>query len=176
MATFTITGDIKAIERAIRKEPKIARAAAISAINKTVAIAQTAGVRELGRVKKLPARLVKARTKVRRASLRRLSATLTALTAGLPIDRLKFRELKKGISAAGKKYPHAFIVQKTKALIFERKVIGGQRAARLPIERVKVELNPEASTIFERVTNAAVRKDLQRIFDNDLRFRLRRRG
>ena len=92
MAQFKVKGDLRAIERALSQEPKLAKAAAISALNKTVAQAQTAGVRELAKRKSLPVRLVKRRTKIQRANAKRQIATLIALTAGLPVDQLKYSE------------------------------------------------------------------------------------
>lgn len=174
----TVKGDLRAIERALKQEPLIARLSAVSAINRTAAIAQTAGVRELSASKKLPTRLVKARTRILRARGAKLFALLITLTAGVPVDRLKYRELKKGLSAAGRKFPHAFVAYRDRnhPLVFERQIVGGKRAGRLPIERVKISLHPEADQIFGRVTAAAVQRDLVRIFERELRYRLSRRA
>lgn len=179
MAQFKVKGDLRAIERALSQEPKLAKAAAISALNKTVAQAQTAGVRELAKRKSLPVRLVKRRTKIQRANAKRQIATLIALTAGLPVDQLKYSEAKKGgIRAAGNRYPHAFAanVGASKALVFERKSINGQRVARLPIERVKIPIREHAEAIFEAATNKAVRTKLATIFARELAFRVARRA
>jgi hypothetical protein len=179
MAVIKIKGDLSAIERALKEEPKLAKAAAVSALNKTVTQAQTVGVRALAQRKGLPVRLVKRRTKVQRASARRLYAALVTLTAGMPIDQLKSVDLKKGgISAAGKQYPHAFRakVGGYKPLIFERKVMGGQRVGRLPIERVKIPLNPEADTIFRNAISKTLATKLEAIFERELQFRLARRS
>lgn len=179
MAVIKIKGDLSAIERALKQEPKLAKAAAISALNKTVAQAQTAGVRTLATRKQLPIRIVKRRTKVQRANAKRLYAALVTLTAGIPIDQLNARDLKKGgISAGGKRYPHAFRakVGGEKALIFERKVFGGQRVGRLPIERVKIPLLPEADPIFLAAVKQALGTKLGKIFEQELKFRLTKRA
>jgi hypothetical protein len=175
VTNLTIKGDLAAIERALKEEPKLARRAAVSALNKTVGIAQTAGVRELARAKKLPTSIVKGRTRVIRASQRRLLAKFITLTAGVPIDRLSYRELRQGISAAGQKFPHAFTNNVGRPVIFERKVIGGKRVGRLPIERVKFPLNPEADQIFARAVDGALNTNLRRIFESELAYRLARR-
>jgi hypothetical protein len=43
--------------------------------------------------------------------------------------------------------------------------------SRLPIDRVKIELNPEADTIYARNLSRVVSAELTRIFNNELRFR-----
>ena len=178
MAIIKLRGDLSAIERAIAQDPKLAKAAAASALNKAVAQAQTAGVRELAQAKKLPVRIVKRRTKIVRASARNLIARLVTLTAGLPIDQLKAFDSKQGgINAGGKRYPHAFFAQvgAQKALAFERKVIHGRRAGRLPLERVKIPLNPEADSIFRAAVDRVLKNKLDAIFVQELSFRLARR-
>lgn len=179
MAVINIKGDLSAIERALKQEPKFAKAAAVSALNKTIAQAQTAGVRELARRKNLPVRLVKRRTKLQRANQRRLVATLIALTAGIPIDQMKYSAtLKRGVTAAGARYPHAFtaLVGAAKPLVFERKSVNGARVARLPIERVKIPIRVPAETIFQAAVGNAVRTKLESIFERELRFRVARRA
>lgn len=176
---ITVRGDLSRIERALREEPKIAKAAALSAVNRTVALAQTAGVRELSRVKAVPVRALRARTRIIKAARQRLYGQLITLTAGLPIDQLPYRQAKAGITAAGKRYRSAFVAKGlggTKPLVFERREIGGKRAPRLPIDRVKIALNPEADAIFGRVTAQAVREQLPRLFDSQMAYRLARRG
>lgn len=179
MAIFKIKGDLTTIERALIQEPKLAKAAAVSALNKTIAQAQTAGVRELAKRKSLPVRLVKRRTKIKRANAKTLVATLIALTAGIPIDQLKYSAtLKNGIRAAGVRYPHAFsaFVGAAKPLVFERKSINGQRVGRLPIERVKIPIRAHAEAIFAAATSKAVRTKLESIFERELAFRVARRA
>lgn len=191
MAFIKVKGDLSAIEKALKEEPKLARAAAVSAINKTTLQAQTAGVRELAKLKRVPVRMVKRRTKIIRASVRgslkqienhrsvAIKATLVTLTAGLPIDQLKTFDLKKGgISAVGKTYPHAFRakVGGHKALIFERRVAGAQRVGRLPIDRVKIPLNPEADTIFRNAVAKMLATKTEQIFERELAFRVARRA
>jgi len=181
ISELTIRGDTIAIQRAIKEEGKIARRAAVAAINKSLAIAQTAGVRQLARAKALPARVLKSRTKIYKASLDRLVGKLIALTAGLPIDRLNYRFSRKGVAAAGRKFPHAFRVAKasgegpSKPGIFERRVTGGQRVPRFPIDPVKIDLNPEAERIFSAETARAGVRDLPRLFARELAYRLSKR-
>ena len=179
MAVIKLKGNLSAIENALKQEPKLAKAAAVSALNKSIAQAQTVGVRQLANQKRLPVRIVKRRTKIQRANAKRLYAALVTLTAGIPIDQLGARDLKKGgISAGGKRYPHAFRAKAggEKALVFERKVFGGQRVGRLPIERVKIPLLPEADPIFLAAVKQALSTKLQKIFEQELRFRITKRA
>lgn len=177
MAFIYLKGDTRAVERALRDEPKRARAAAVSALNKVAAQAQTAGVRELASKVKLPQRFIKQRVKLQRARPNRLEALLITLTAGVPVDRLGYRELKKGgISAASRRFPHAFRAfrkstnERKANLVFERR---GE--ARLPIDRVKIPLNPDADMIFNRLVRTFVATRFDRLFARELAFRLGRR-
>lgn len=179
MAVFRIKGDLSAIERALKQEPKLAKAAGVSALNKTLAQAQTAGVRELAKRKALPVRLVKRRTKIQRANARTLVARLIALTAGIPVDQLKYTATPKGgVRASGTRYPHAFaaIVNASRPLVFQRKSYNGERVPRLPIERVKIPIAAQAEEIFKAATSRAVRTKLEAIFERELAFRVARRA
>lgn len=175
MVAVTIKGDLRALENALQLQPKLALRAAVSSVNRTAQQAQTKSVRELASSKRLPVRVIKARTRIVRASARRLSAFIYALTAGLPIDTLRPRRMKRGWSAAGQRYPQAFqppIADGNR--LFERRVVGGKRAGRLPIERIKIPLNPEAARIFDRQVRLAVATTLPAIFNREFAFRLTR--
>lgn len=111
------------------------------------------------------------------ASFRFQAARLVVLTAGVPIDTLAARGLKKGgISAAGQRFPHAFraTMRNGKELIMERRLIGGQRVKRLPIDRVKIPLEPQATNIFRQEVDRVTTTVMLRLFENDFRFRLER--
>lgn len=174
---LSIKFDDKALRQALDVAPKLAMRSAVTAINKTTAQAQTAGVRRLAQSTRIPVRVIRGRTRLVRANFRTLSARLVALTAGVPIDTLTTRGLKKGgITAAGQRYPHAFraTMPSGKELIVERRVIGGQRAPRLPIDRVKIPLEPEASAIFRQEVTRLTATVMPALFERDFRFRLQR--
>ena len=178
MPQVIIKGDLGNSERALKEEPKIARAAAVAALNKTLAQAQTQAARELARAKQLPVRMTRSRTKIVKASRNKLEAKLIALTAGVPIDRIPKRDRKgRGFAAAGRSFPHAFWDPRggTKPVIFQRVTQGGKLVRRLPIERVLIALQPEADQIFRRLTNQVVGAKLKTIFGSELAFRLARR-
>lgn len=178
MATLTIRFDDKVLRDALKRSPTLAMRSAVRAINQTAAQAQTAGVRRLSSATKIPVRKIRERIRLRKARFGpNAEAALTALTAGVPIDAIASRALKKGgISAAGQRFPHAFraTMRNGRELIMERRVTGGQRAARLPIERVKIPLNPMADSIFLSEINAKASSVMSRIFEKDFRFRLER--
>jgi hypothetical protein len=183
-----VNGNIRAIERAIREEPKIAKGAAVSALNKLTKLVQTEGIRTVAKLKKLPTRAVKSRTRFSPANYRRMHATLITLNEGFPIDRLAPRDLKKGgFSAAGKKFPDAFRTfgrsgtDAQRRLIFQRVTPGTHRSkgrpasspANLPIERVKIPLQPEIGSVFSRLVRSKQVSDLGRLFKHEVE---RRRG
>lgn len=170
--------DDKALRAALDQAPKLAIRSAVTAINKTAAQAQTASIRRLSAATRIPVRKLRERTKLQKARFNRSPfARLVALTAGVPIDSLVSRGLKKGgISAAGQRFPHAFraTMRSGKELIVERRVTGGQRAPRLPIDRVKIPLEPQASAIFRQEVERLTATVMPQIFEKDFRFRLER--
>lgn len=179
MAQFSVKFDDKALREALREAPKLALRSAVYAINKTAQQAQTASVRRLAASTRIPVRKLRERTRLRKANYRTQAAVLTALTAGVPIDSLTTRSLKKGaggISAAGQRFPHAFkaTMPSGKQLIVERKVIGGQRAPRLPIDRVKIPIEPEATSIFTQEVIRLTTTAMPALFERDFAFRLQR--
>lgn len=175
-AALEVRGDLARIQRAMREEPKLAARAALSAVNKTLAIAQTSGVRELARAKRLPVRAVRARTRLIKAVRKRLAGKLITLTADMPVDLLPFRAGRRGVRVGARKFPHAFVVEYGRPVVFERLMMGGRRVPRLPIDRVKIKLNPEADRVFTVAVARAQARELPRLFDRELAYRLGRRG
>lgn len=174
---LSIKFDDKALRKALEEAPKLATRSAVYAINRTAQQAQTASVRRLSAATRIPVRKLRERTSLRRASFRFQAARLVVLTAGVPIDTLAARGLKKGgISAAGQRFPHAFraTMRNGKELIMERRVVGGQRAARLPIDRVKIPLEPEATSIFTQEVTRLAATVMPALFERDFRYRLQR--
>lgn len=175
---LNIKFDDKALRKALDEAPKLATRSAVFAINRTAQQAQTASVRRLSAATRIPVRKLRERTKLQKARFNRSPfARLVALTAGVPIDTIATRGLKKGgITAAGQRFPHAFraTMRNDKELIMERRVVGGQRAARLPIDRVKIPLEPEMTAIFQQEVTRKATEVMPRIFESDFRFRLER--
>lgn len=174
---LSIKFDDKALRKALEEAPKLAKRSAVYAINRTAQQAQTASVRRLSAATRIPAKVIRGRTRLVRANFRTLSARLVALTAGVPVDTIASRGLKKGgISAAGVRFPHAFraTMRNGKELVMERRVVGGQRVPRLPIERVKIPLEPEATAIFTQEVTRLATTAMPALFERDFRFRLQR--
>lgn len=177
MASFTVKFDDKALRKALAEAPKLAKRSAVYAINRTAQQAQTASIRRLSAATRIPVKVIRGRTRLVRANFRTLSARLVALTAGVPVDTIASRGLKKGgISAAGVRFPHAFRakMRNGKELIMERRVVGGQRVPRLPIDRVKIPLEPEATAIFTQEVTRLATTAMPALFERDFRFRLER--
>lgn len=177
MASFTVKFDDKALRKALEEAPKLAKRSAVYAINRTAQQAQTASIRRLSAATRIPVRVIRGRTRLVRANFRTLSARLVALTAGVPVDTIASRGLKKGgIGAAGVRFPHAFRakMRNGKELIMERRVVGGQRVPRLPIDRVKIPLEPEATSIFTQEVTRLATTAMPALFERDFRFRLER--
>ena len=100
-------------------------------------------------------------------------AQIVGLTAGIPIDKLRYIDTEtKGVRAAGRVFPHSFSAL---GLVFERKVDGGQRVARKPIVRTKIDLEPEASDILNEKSEQTARQYLDNEFQRELARRLRNR-
>lgn len=190
MLTIQIQG-LEAIARRLKADGATAFKAGVSAVGKVAAVARTAGVRELAKAKNLPVGIVKSRTLIFKPNPLYAVAQIITLTAGVPLDRLKYRLGPKGISYRGEKFPQAFdavMPRGTKVLVMQR--VGTFRTnkeretnrrkdslrlgLREKIERVKISLQPEADNIFERQIRSHTRVTLPKIFERELIRRLSR--
>ncbi len=174
---LTVKVDFSPMRRHLKGVERQIQRAHLAAVNKVAAEARTAGLRELAKTKRIPVRALQKRTRLIRANQRQPYATLVTLTAGMPIDKLSPRALKRGgVSAAGQRFPHAFSAKMSSGHrgVYERKIIGGTRAKRLPLERVKIPLQPDADRIFARHVQVLSGTRLKRIFEQDLQRRIAR--
>ena len=174
MIVLTLQGTVESFERRLAQHGKVARASMVWALNRAMAEARTEIVKKVVSTVKdagVPAKFVRERVRVQRASNKRLFSSLITLTAGIPIDRLKYRRLKKrGIKAGRRHFPHAFVAFKDRAkpLVFQRR-----GAERLPIDRVKLDIKEEADRVSLAAFNRVASTKLGPLFERELQRRLK---
>jgi hypothetical protein len=173
MLAITLKGSLTKITLDIKANRTKAVAAAVSALNKTAERARTDGARTLARSKRVAYRFTRKRTVLVRANRSMLVAHLIALNMPIPIEKLPHRVLKRGgVSAAGRKYPHAFKATMPSGHrgVYERRV----GARRLPIAKPVVALQPEADQVYGKAVREARLKHFVPLYERELQRRLKR--
>lgn len=165
MFIITVNGTVAALIADAKRHAKALDRAAISSVNKVAELARTDGARKLAAAKHVPYSATRKRAPIRKARKGKPYATIVSLQQGIPIDKLKARKMKRGYSAAKQKFPHSF--QMTQ-IIAERVERNGVRAKRLPIERTKIELRPEAEPIYAGAV-AKAHRQMDRIFQQQVK-------
>lgn len=113
--------------------------AAASALNRVGQHANTLAVRELADIAGLKQKDVREAMSRTRATWNNLETRLKAIGKALNLIRFSARQTKAGVTASawGKRrlYPGTFIGNQGRT-VFKRRIIGGTRAGRLPIDPV----------------------------------------
>jgi len=178
MLALKVKGSIKAVTSDLTKVQKqIVPTAAASALNKSAAKVRTVGVRETAQRVGVKQRFVRARTRIRNATRKRLSAWLFVILAGIPAIVLAgglpgIRQTRAGVRVGRHEFPGAFpALLPGRVGVFKRR---GRK--RLPIVEQKVQIDPPANEIFTRHMNATGGREFKRLFEHELKWRLERKG
>lgn len=165
--------------RIAKRLPSLTR----DAINKTATLAERSAISTVAQEINLPERYVRnrfdlsgrvkdRRTKIRRASVNHLAATLDVYTRGLPVSQIAGQQLRRpggGVKAKGGRfYKGAFRPQGTR---YARLVFKRRGEARTPLMVPKIGLRQRLTKQFdENVSGAAG----QRAFEREYHARIRR--
>lgn len=122
-------------------------------------------------------KIIRARTRVFTS---KRNVVFRSYLEGVPVEILgpKGRlpkQTRRGIRVARRHYPHAFRAKveagsKLKESIFQRR-----GARRLPIDKVKVNLQPESRRIIDRVADRVLRRDYTRELNRQIELLARQR-
>jgi len=170
MAQDGLSQWIRGLDKLKSSEIPKATSAAINKVGKRV---QTESVRSVAKQSKVPAKHVRRKFFLRRSKPGTQKAVITGYTRPISVHSLKHRVLKRGgISAAGRKYPHAFktTVRKSgKEQIFQRTT-----ADRYPLEVVTIDVSDLMTTALRRFGPRIVREELPKLLEHEFQFRLER--
>lgn len=182
----SVRRDIQVVTSYLNKtQRKVVPAAAVSALNKTAANAQTDTVRALAakyRVsqkilrgvrenKKKGTKGVAGRVLVIKANYRTMTAWLSAKVQAIKASKLgKPKQLKKGVRVGSYRYDGAFVARMNSGHVGVYKRKGGSR---LPIAEQVIKM-PDGETIAQRNTAKRARVSFPKHFLHELKWRLSR--
>jgi hypothetical protein len=159
MAEFlSVHVDIEEVERMLRAGDRIYQSASAAALNKAARWVRTRLVRQVSKEARIaPQRLVRRRVKIRRATRKRLEATIGALVRPIPAIQLsRVRQTASGVSASrGWSWRSAFI-QRTK--FGNTMVLRRRGRSRYPLDGIKVPVQGVIEEALPRWADAAVER------------------
>ena len=158
-----------------------------SALNKGAERTKTAGIQKTSRALKIQQKLIRPRVKIRRANAKKQSATIWANTSkGVPLIKLKAREVGGGVAAGQYVVPDGFISTATatpkqsrsgrtnpsaqligKTQVFKRKGKGAY-----PLEAQTVNIRPEMEAAIRSRAASYMRNEYRKILLNEYKFRV----
>lgn len=137
--------------------------AIVSALNQTMSQVNTRSRREIAARAGIAQKHVRPRLKQLRASFRKQSATLIALTAGIPLIRLP--------RSRAKNIPGAFVQTMPGGYegVFKRR-----GRPRLPIDEQRLEIRQDAEAVIRQIIGTFAPRKFTEILSRELQRRLRR--
>ena len=162
--------DMRAIQRDLKAIPPVIQKSTVSALNRTIQHVQSQSVKAIANAVAVPQKIIRQKAKLTKANGWQLSAKLSMNLLPIPAIKLKPKQNKRGINVAKQAYPSAFIASMPSGHqgVFQRL---GQK--RLPIQEVKLAINPPAEHLIGQQLNgssAYFKKELEA----DLKWCLRR--
>lgn len=162
--------DLRAIQRDLKVIPPVIQKSTVRALNRTIQHVQSQSVKAIANAIAVPKKIIRQKAKIAKANRWQLSAKLSMNLLPIPAIKLHPRQTKRGVNVAKQAYPSAFIAHMPSGHqgVFQRM---GQK--RLPIQEVKLAINPPAEHLIGQQLNgssAYFKKELEA----DLKWRLRR--
>ena len=170
--------------------PDVARAQA-AALNKGAARVKTAGIQKTAKALGIQQKLIRPRVKVRRANAKTQSAAVWAgMSKGIPLIKLKAREVGGGIQAGNYLVPDGFIAT-TKAvpkqsdprrknpsgnLIGKTHVFKRKSKGRYPLVAQSVNLQPAMEPAIRERAASYMRNEHRAILLQEYKFRVLRKA
>ncbi|MEJ2445142.1 MAG: phage tail protein [Exilibacterium sp.] len=175
----TLDSQIDRLNRYLKSlHHKAVPAAYASAMNKSLARIRTRLVRGVSKREKIPAKHIRKRVFIRRATARTLRGRLSIYVEDIPVisllrDQTPTTGRKRRIRAAGRVYHNAFIrrPQKSKGRgkphVFQR-----QSTARYPIAIQKIAIDKPVKAVTPVVIRRVMRHVHPRLLRHELRYRI----
>ncbi|WP_086932200.1 phage tail protein [Agarilytica rhodophyticola] len=153
-----------------------------SALNKSVKRLQTQVVRSVSKSKKLPAKVVRKKTFISRATPRKTRARLysyprkvaviSLLKTATILKNVRRGTNRKGVRAAGRQFDGAFINVHRKSGKFQ--VFKREGKKRYPIDVVGIEIKDRFSRAQDILSKRIMKRDYPRLLSQELNFRIER--
>ncbi|WP_370273782.1 phage tail protein [Wolbachia endosymbiont of Oedothorax gibbosus] len=147
------------------KEQKV-KLAAIKALNRTALWLKAKAAKEISEEKKIKLSLIRKRLRIFKAKISRLDVLIRANLYDIRASTIsKIQKTRRGSKVGKHQFIGGFaaVMPKGNSGIFKRE---GRTA--LPIQEVKLALEPEASRIIENLVNYEVEEVFKKFFERDI--------
>ncbi|WP_237398556.1 phage tail protein [Wolbachia endosymbiont of Diaphorina citri] len=150
-----------------RKEQKI-KLAAIKALNRTALWLKAQAAKEISEEKQIKLSLIRKRLRIFKAKTSRLDVLIRANLYDIRVSAMgKMRQTKRGTKIGKHEFIGAFTatMPRGNSGVFRRE---GRKA--LPIQEVKLGLEPEASKIIKELVNYEFERMFGKFFERELNY------
>ncbi|MBA8757912.1 phage tail protein [Wolbachia pipientis] len=169
--SIEVTDNINKVIKSVNAERKKVEKAAVSALNKTALWLKTQAAKEVSKEKRIQLNLMRKRLRIFKARTSRLEVLIRANLYDIRASSIgSMRETKRGTKIGKHEFIGAFTatMPRRNSGVFRRE---GRTA--LPIQEVKLALEPEASRIIENLVNDEVEEVFKKFFEHELSYTTR---
>lgn len=166
------------------------RRAHSAALNKGASRIRTAVVRKSAPELGITQKLLRPRLAIRKSSARTLTSEVTGRLRGIPLIRLKAKEIDGGVQAGNYLVPDGFIAVPTKnpkfhhkhrrepgdALIGKAQVFKRIGRGAYPLKAQKLEISPAVQRQMRAEADRIMRSDMRKLLAQEYKFRVLRKA
>ncbi|WP_338405929.1 phage tail protein [Wolbachia endosymbiont (group A) of Longitarsus flavicornis] len=163
-----VTGSIEKVMQSIDAERKKVEKATMRALNKTALWLKTQAAKEISEEKKIKLTIMRKRLRIFKARTSRLEVLIRANLYDIKASSMgKMRQTKRGTKIGKHEFIVAFMatMPRGNSGVFRRE---GRTA--LPIQEVKLALEPEASKIIKELVNYETEGIFEKYFERELNY------
>ncbi|WP_253302203.1 MULTISPECIES: phage tail protein [unclassified Wolbachia] len=163
-----VTGSIEKVMQSIDAERKKVEKATMRALNKTALWLKTQAAKEISEEKKIKLTIMRKRLRIFKARTSRLEVLIRANLYDIKASSMgKMRQTKRGTKIGKHEFIGAFMatMPRGNSGVFRRE---GRTA--LPIQEVKLALEPEASKIIKELVNYETEGIFEKYFERELNY------
>ncbi|MDE5064336.1 phage tail protein [Wolbachia endosymbiont of Drosophila tristis] len=163
-----VTDNINKVIENVNAERKKVEKAAVRALNKTALWLKTQAAQEISEEKKIKLTVMRKRLRIFKAKTSRLDVLMRANLYDIRVSAIgKMRQTRKGAKVGKHKFIGGFMatMPRGNSGVFRRE---GRTA--LPIQEVKLGLEPEASKIIKELVNYETEGIFEKYFERELNY------
>ncbi len=163
-----VTDNINKVIESINAERKKVEKAAVRALNKTALWIKSQAAREISEEKKINLNVIRKRLRIFKAKTSRLDVLMRANLYDIRASEVgKMKQTRKGAKVGKHEFIGAFTatMPRGNSGVFRRE---GRKA--LPIQEVKLGLEPEASKIIKELVNYETEGIFEKYFERELNY------
>lgn len=165
-----VSGSIEKVMQSIDAERKKVEKATERALNKTALWLKTQAAKEISEEKKIKLSLIRRRLRIFKAKTSRLDVLIRANLYDIRVSAMgKMRQTKRGTKIGKHEFIGGFVavMPRGNSGVFRRE---GRKA--LPIQEIKLGLEPEASKIIKGLVNYETEEIFEKYFERELELKV----